>query len=84
MELLARNSIVGSIKNRAKLTGKVTISTVIGVVPDYYDGPYEVIPSATEQILESSEKTFKSNLVIKPIPYREIENEFGGTTVEIG
>lgn len=49
-----------------------------------YSGTYEVTPSINEQVLETKNKTMKSNVVVFSIPYAEVDNESGGKTATIG
>lgn len=53
-----------------------------GRLPDY-DGPYEAIPKAHPQTLETKDKSMKDNVTVAEIPYHEVSNETG-TTVVIG
>lgn len=50
---------------------------------EQYEGAYEVTPSIEEQILQTAEKVMKDDLKIKEIPYAEVSNPAGGTTVII-
>ena len=49
-----------------------------------YEGEYEVTPKVNEQTLPTSQKLLKENLVVEKIPYYEVGNNSGGTTVTIG
>lgn len=49
-----------------------------------YDGDYEIIPKVDEQKLATAKKTMKEDLTIKAIPFFEVSNNTGGTTVTIG
>ena len=50
-----------------------------------YQGQYEVTPKANfDQILRTKDKVLEENLVIAQIPYTEVSNLAGGTTVIIG
>lgn len=52
---------------------------------DEYTGEYTVTPLPTvEQILRTSNKLLVRDIVIDPIPYAEVSNDAGGTTVIIG
>lgn len=51
-------------------------------LPDY-TGPYEAIPKAQSQTLETKDKSMKDNVTVAEIPYHEVSNETG-TTVVIG
>ena len=58
----------------------------ITVRPDaeYYEGEYAVIPKVTAQTLETENKLMLEDLTIKAIPYFEVSNLAGGSTVTIG
>lgn len=73
--------------------GKVlgVVDGVWGVVDapassDYenYEGPYAVTPSDNDQVLETSQNVLDEDITIKAVPYTEVSNTGGGTTVNIG
>ena len=49
-----------------------------------YIGNYTVTPKVTEQTLETGNMRMAANLKIEKIPYVEVNNSMGGTTVYIG
>lgn len=50
-----------------------------------YDGAYTVIPSATDaQTLETAKTYLDADVKIEKIPYAEVSNAAGGTTITIG
>lgn len=50
---------------------------------DWFDGPYEVTPTAWEgQTLETEMKLMRQNVEVEEIPYTETNNDYG-TTVTI-
>lgn len=51
---------------------------------EIYDGDYEVIPHVFEQELETKDKVMSGNVMVLSIPYSEVSNNSGGTTVTIG
>ena len=51
---------------------------------DEYHGAYVITPGASTTVLNTSKKMMGSNLIIEQIPYAEVENTAGGTTVTIG
>lgn len=52
---------------------------------DAYQGQYTVTPLPNvEQILRTEHKLLAKDVVVEPIPYSEVSNAFGGTTVIIG
>jgi hypothetical protein len=62
------------------------IHTVTGS-PDaeIYEGAYEVVPKADEaQTLQTAQKYMTRNVNVHKIPYYEIDNPAGGTTIYIG
>ncbi len=58
----------------------------ISVLPstEVYSGPYEVTPAVISQTIETAEKTMKYDMQIKAIPYFDVGNASGGSTVYIG
>ena len=56
--------------------------TPTGVIP--YAGEYEAIPKVTEQSLPTKDRYLSRDVLIKPIPYYEVENTERGTTAIIG
>ena len=52
---------------------------------EVYDGVYTIIPSAiADKVLPTAEKLMENDLTVKKIPYSEVSNNVGGTTVTIG
>lgn len=50
-----------------------------------YEGEYEVTPSATnDATLKTGQKYVDADITVKKIPYYEMDNEAGGTTIYIG
>jgi hypothetical protein len=50
-----------------------------------YDGVYEVTPQTEAAVtLKTAEKYLSEDVTVKKIPYYEVDNESGGTTVYIG
>lgn len=51
---------------------------------DVYEGPYEVIPRAhNEVILETANKTMEADVTVRRVPYYETSNLFDGKTAYI-
>ena len=48
-----------------------------------YDGDYEVTPKILEQELETRNKSMTDNVKVLSIPFSEVINPEGGTTVNI-
>lgn len=51
---------------------------------DYYTGSYNVIPDLVAQRLATAEKCMKSDVTIQQIPFFDVSNTAGGSTVYIG
>ncbi len=51
---------------------------------EYYEGNYTVVPKTQEQLLATSKKYLTEDITIKKIPYYDVSNTSGGTTVFIG
>ena len=49
----------------------------------WYEGPYEVIPRAMRQILETNQKSMNDDVNVTEIPYSSVENQSGGNTINI-
>ena len=48
-----------------------------------YNGKYEVIPTVEGETLQTKNKYMAKDLTVQPIPYFEVGNLTGGTTVYI-
>lgn len=68
------------LSNDISLTG--SLSKPIGYV-DYKDS-YEVTPKTTEQVLQTKDKHLTDDVTIKSIPFFDVSNTAGGSTVYIG
>lgn len=51
---------------------------------DYYKGSYDVTPKVDQQSLPTKEKLMAENIRIRAIPYYDVGNATGGSTVYIG
>ena len=58
-------------------------SAIIMVTGDPYEESYTVIPTTSEQVLETKAKTMLDDLTVTEIPYQQVTNEAGGFTVSI-
>jgi len=74
----------------ATLQGKISacgglrgvLSKPVGYVD--YNGDYEVLPMVEAQMLHTKDKHMTDDVIIKAIPYFNVGNNAGGTTVYIG
>lgn len=51
---------------------------------EYYTGSYVVIPDVSAQRLATAEKYMQADVTVKEIPYFDVGNTAGGSTVYIG
>lgn len=77
------------VRLRGKLSGIGGLRGVIQRAPGgeytpYYEGEYEIVPSQSEQTLETASKKMHDDVVVHEIPYYETTNPSGGYTVIIG
>ncbi len=49
-----------------------------------YEGEYEVTPKFEAQTLHTADRLLTKDVIIEEIPYAEVSNNSGGTTVTIG
>lgn len=50
-----------------------------------YDGEYVVVPdTGNEQVLKTAQKLLDADIKVNKVPYAEVSNTTGGTTVTIG
>ena len=56
------------------------------VKPDveYYEGSFDVIPAVSQQVLATADKFMTSDVTVQAIPYYDVSNTKGGSTVYIG
>ena len=52
--------------------------------PEMYNGEYMVTPSPEAQVLETAKKIMKDDVTVKKIPFYNVSNTDGGSTVYIG
>lgn len=48
---------------------------------EWYEGPYEVVPTRQDQVLETALKTMEEDVLVHEIPYWETANQYGTTFV---
>ena len=71
----------GVIKADGTLSGLIGKSPV--TVPNY-DGIYEIMPDQAEHVMPTKGRLLHKDMKIHEIPYQEVSNNSGGTTVTIG
>lgn len=62
------------------------VITAVGSAESYptYEGTYDITPACEEQILFTADKILKQDIKVNQIPYAEVSNDKGGSTVTIG
>ena len=71
----------GEISQVKELTGTLSMPERAG---DPYTGSYEVIPSDNFQLMPTADCYLEEDILVHPIPYAAVSNEYGGITVTIG
>ena len=66
-----------------RLFSVTVASAIVMVTGDPYEGAYRVVPTTSEQILETKAKTMLDDVTVTEIPYQQVTNEAGGYTVSI-
>ena len=56
----------------------------LGSLAPPYAGEYEVVPRVSEQSLPTSDRRLDKDILVRAIPYHEVENTERGTTAIIG
>lgn len=82
MAVNIKQSLVGLVSEKGTLEGSLGIST--SGVTEQYEGEYEVTPLVTAQKLPTKKKVMIDDLTVKEIPFFDVSNNSGGTTVYIG
>lgn len=78
------SSLFGEICDRKSIKGSacVPIRMLNIGIPDY-EGTYEVTPMITSQTLNTENKRMTEDVTVNSVPYYEVSNIEGGTTVYI-
>ena len=61
---------------------EIKIVTIKGDA-EFYEGEYEATPKVEKIVIETAQKTMKSDFTINAIPYAEVTNTANGLTVTI-
>lgn len=70
--------ISGKITKKSGISGNLSND----IIPDSYDGTYEVIPMTYDQYLNTANKYLNRDVHVHEIPYAEVSNVYG-TTITI-
>ena len=80
--LIPKGHLSAIIKPTLNLTGKLSRPSVIGGIE--YEGSYEVTPKVDSQNLPTKNKVLVDDMTVKAIPFFNVSNISGGSTVFIG
>ena len=78
----AGQKIIGSVSGQQDIFGNLATAYMIGA--PYYEGAYEVTPATTAQELKTKHKQMTEDVQINAIPFFDVSNTSGGSTVYIG
>lgn len=79
-----KRELTGSINRNETVSGNVNVGQVYTQNVDEYTGDYDVTPKAIAQVLETKQKLMTDDVRIRKIPFHEVSNPHGGTTITIG
>ena len=71
-------------KESSQVKTTASIQKVYNAKGGQYSGDYDVVPRVTEQTLPTKNKILIEDVIIKSIPYFDVSNTSGGSTVYIG
>ena len=75
--------VVKNANQKIGITQDVIIVPVYEDVPEY-QGVYDVTPKVVEQKMGTKDKLMRDDVTIKSIPFFNVSNASGGSTVYIG
>ena len=64
--LTAEERISGRLASSERIRGSLTVP--IRILPDTYEGSYEVTPGPEEQVLATADRWLTEDITVKPIP----------------
>lgn len=78
------NSVSGEICNMKSIIGSACVPIrMLNIGVADYEGDYEVVPKVVSQVLNTENKRMNEDVTVKSVPYYEVSNVEGGTTVYI-
>lgn len=81
-KLSSSGGLKGSLSDKASLKGTISMGGSHG--PPVYDGPTEVEPLFTQQVLLTANKRMEEDVTVNAIKVSYVSNPQGGTTAYIG
>lgn len=79
--LTPAGTLSGTLSTPKTITGQLTVPQY--VLPPAYNGPYEVTPSDTEQVLNTDAFYMNGNVTINPIPSNYGLITWNGSTLTV-
>ena len=80
--LNAGKQLAGWVGLAQSIEGRVSMAKEMTMEP--YDGPYQVTPAVEAQTLATKNKYMTEDVAVMSIPYFDVSNPSGGSTVYIG
>ena len=62
-------------------SGSIELGVENGHTTAWYEGPYEVTPTRSEQLLATEHRTMRGDVTVHEIPYYETSNPYGTTYI---
>ena len=78
----AKGTLSGTITSRGTLSATVSKPAFLG--GEEYEGAYEVTPKVEAQTMPTKYKLLTDDMTVKAIPFFNVSNTSGGSTVFIG
>ena len=79
-----RIEVVGTSVNQTVGVAQGVITVPVYKDVPEYQGVYDVTPKVVEQRMETKNKVLRDDVIIKSIPFFNVSNTSGGSTVYIG
>lgn len=73
-------TLSGSLSKPQALSGTLNLKTIGSDFPDY-TGDTVIIPTTSDQLLETSNKIVRDDILVEKIPIFETSNEYGVTFI---
>lgn len=83
-EVAGRREIRFTVDGAEEIGMAVGKAVVLRQEPEKYRGAYTVTPKTERQTLETAGKLLTDNVAVREIPYYDVSNTSGGSTVYIG
>ena len=77
----AVETLTGTLSPNPTIQGELTVPRTI--LPNAYEGAYEITPSSSEQTLETGSLYMTGNVTVKPIPSNYGLITYNGSTITV-